>query len=71
MVGVELKRLIAAGIIYPVDKPAISAPIVPVVKQSAASRPIRNLRGLQFNVESHYRQGIPTHYPVWKRFCKK
>ena len=41
MVEVELKRLIAAGIIYPVDNPAISAPIVPVVKQSGASRPIR------------------------------
>ena len=41
MIEEELKRLIAAGIIYPIDNPAISAPIVPVVKQSGASRPIR------------------------------
>ena len=41
MVKVELKRLIAARIIYPVDNPMILAPIMPVVKQSGTSRPIR------------------------------
>ena len=41
MVETELKRLLAAKIIYPVSSPVISAPIVPVVKQAGASRPIR------------------------------
>ena len=41
MVEVELKRLLSAGIIYPVINPSVSAPIVPVVKQAGASRPIR------------------------------
>lgn len=37
----ELRRLLDADVIYPVDNPRISAPIVPVRKQSGASRPIR------------------------------
>ena len=38
---VETKRLLAAGIIYPVSNPVVSAPIIPVVKQVGAARPIR------------------------------
>ena len=41
MVEVELKRLLAEGIIYRVENPIVSAPIVPVVKQIGAVRPIR------------------------------
>ena len=37
----EIKRLLDAGIIFPVENPKMSAPIVPVVKQTGASRPIR------------------------------
>ena len=44
MVKIELKCLIAARIIYPIDNPAISAPIMLVVKQSGNSRPIRICR---------------------------
>lgn len=41
MVETELKRLLSAGIIYPIENPVVSAPIVPVVKQAGAARPIR------------------------------
>ena len=41
LVEQEIKRLLAAGIIYPVSQPTVSAPIVPVVKQVGATRPIR------------------------------
>ena len=37
----EIKRLLGEGIIFPVKNPIMSAPIVPVVKQAGASRPIR------------------------------
>ena len=37
----EVKRLLDTGIIFQVKNPIMSAPIVPVVKQSGASRPIR------------------------------
>ena len=41
LVEVEIRRLLAADIIFPVKDPVISAPIVPVVKQVGAERPIR------------------------------
>ena len=41
LVKIELKYLLAAGIIYPVTNPAVSAPIIPVVKQPGAVHPIR------------------------------
>ena len=37
----EIKRLLGESIIFPVKDPVMSAPIVPVVKQAGASRPIR------------------------------
>lgn len=37
----ELNRLIKEDIIYPVENPVMSAPIVPVLKQQGAKRPIR------------------------------
>ena len=37
----ELKRLRSRGVIYAVENPKVSAPIIPVVKQSGAVRPIR------------------------------
>ena len=40
-VETELRRLLAEDIIFPVENPVISAPIVPVVKQSGTRRPIR------------------------------
>jgi len=41
LVEVELKRLLDLGVIFPVENPRISAPIVPVWKQVGAARPIR------------------------------
>jgi len=41
LVEVELKRLLDLGVIFPVENPRISAPIVPVWKQVGATRPIR------------------------------
>ncbi len=41
LVETEIRRLLAADIIFPVKDPVISAPIVPVVKQVGAARPIR------------------------------
>ena len=41
LVEAEIKRLLSAGIIYPVENPKVSVPIVPVVKQAGEVRPIR------------------------------
>ena len=40
-VETEIRRLLAAEIIYPAADPVISTPVVPVVKQVGADRPIR------------------------------
>lgn len=41
MVETELKRLLTAGIIYPVHNPVASCSIVPVLKPAGSARPIR------------------------------
>jgi len=41
LVETELRRLLDENIIYAVENPTMSAPIVPVVKQAGAIRPIR------------------------------
>lgn len=41
MVETELRRMLDSGIIYPVENPCVSAPIVPVRKQEGALKPIR------------------------------
>ena len=40
LIKIELKRLLVAGIVYSVVNSAVSAPIVPVVKQAGAVHPI-------------------------------